>query len=255
MNPAPHLGLAVKTRVPQPARGVIGRPRLEAQRESVRSHLLTLVTAPPGYGKTSVGLSWCHALGSEGAQVGWLRLGPEDDDVERFLHVLGLSLRQACPADDPAPMPWAPGEMSIPVARRIEWLLELIARQAADVVLFVDNSHELHDEGALQALAALLRYAPEHFHLVLLGRSELPLPLATLRAQDAVFELMAEELRFDLSETEQLLRKHRPDHARRRRRGRAPRLHRWLDRRVARRAADYARAGSARRQDRPGGRR
>ena len=83
MNTLGNLALAIKTRPPQLARGVIARPRLEAEHASVLARPLTLVTAPPGYGKTHVCLSWCPRLAADGARVAWLRLAAEDDDVER----------------------------------------------------------------------------------------------------------------------------------------------------------------------------
>lgn len=217
MNGPARLGLAVKTQAPQPARGVVPRPRLDVQRDLVRTRLLTLVTAPPGYGKTCVGLNWYRAFAGEGARVGWLRLGPEDDDADRFVHLLGLALQRARDVvpgggDDDAAADWSPGEISIPLQRRIEWLLEALSDRAGadkDIVLFIDDAHELHDPAALQVLSTLLRYAPESLHLVLLGRADLPLTLASLRAQDAVLELDADALRFDLVETEALLRRSR----------------------------------------------
>ncbi|MBL8350774.1 MAG: hypothetical protein JNL87_10700 [Burkholderiaceae bacterium] len=203
------LGLLSRTRPPQPARGVIARPRLQAQCDLVRNRLLTLVTAPPGYGKTSVALGWCHALAGDGACVAWLRLGPDDNHAERFLGVLAVALRRACGSEDRFDMPWAPGDLSIPAPQRLEWLLELVASQGRTVVLFIDNAHELQSAAPLHALSTLLSFAPEEFHLVLIGRAELALPLASLRAQDAVLDVPAEALRFDLVETEQLLRKSR----------------------------------------------
>lgn len=205
--------LAAKTRPPQPARGVIPRPRLEQQCELVRSRLLTLVTAPPGYGKTSVGLAWSQALAGDGAHVAWLRLGPEDADAERFLSALAQAVRHACGGSAAVGLPWAPGDLSIPPAQRIDWLLAQIDGEGADVVLFIDNAHELQDGDALPCLSMLLRFAPESLHLVLLGRTELPLALASLRAQDAVLDVQADTLCFDLLETEQLLRRHHGDTA------------------------------------------
>ncbi len=205
---APYL--TTKIRPPRPARGVIHRPRLDTFLELVRSRRLTVIKAPPGFGKTTLALSWADALAGEGDRVVWLSLGPEDDDDERFLRYLGAALRRACEAMVVAGPDWMVGDLSVPIEHRVGWLIEALASQSDEIFVFIDDYHEISRSSIHLAVSLLLRRAPENLHLILLGRVAAPIDLAWLRAHDGVVEIDGGMLRFDLGETQQLLRKGHP---------------------------------------------
>lgn len=206
--------LSARLRPPRLARGVIARPRLDGLLELVRTRLLTVVKAPPGYGKSTVAQSWAATLASEGARVAWLSLSAQDDEPGRFFGALAAALRRACAGSAAAARPadeWAVRELSIPLRHRIEWLAaELSAEMSTEpgeLFVVLDDYQEITQPEIHAALSEQLRHAPERLHLVLLSRTEPPVDLAALRAHDAVLELDAQTLCFDLAETQALLRK------------------------------------------------
>lgn len=200
---------SARLRPPRPARGVVARARLDGLLELVRTRLLTVVKAPPGFGKTTMAQSWVETLAGQGARVAWLSLTALDDDPERFFGSLAAAVRRACagehaPAADPD---WMMREMSIPLRHRTEWLLSELAADPGDFFIVLDDYQEITRPEIHQAISAQLRDAPEQLHLIVLGRTDPPIERAALRAHDAVLELGADTLRFNLVETRQLLRK------------------------------------------------
>ncbi|MBL8491172.1 MAG: hypothetical protein JNM82_10370, partial [Rhodocyclaceae bacterium] len=216
-----HRSLIVtKIRPPRRARGVIPRPRLDLMLEALRSRVLTTVVAPPGYGKTTAALSWAETLSGEQARVAWLTLDPDDDEPQRFLGYLEAALARVADAQGHGEGHELP--VLAPVGERIASLVAEVARQPGRVFLFIDDFHEITDPATAAAMAQVLRHAPGNLHLVILGRSEPALDMALLRVRDAIFEVDAGELRFDMDETTRLLQRGDlvavPD-------GEAPRLH------------------------------
>lgn len=199
--------LAARLRPPRPARGVIARPRLDALLELVRSRALTVLKAPPGYGKTTVAQSWAEALSGAGARVAWLSLSAQDDHRERFFGALSAAVHRACAGEGASADERVVRELSIPLRHRIEWLVTELSADPDEFFLVLDDFHEITRSDIHQALSEQLRHSPDNLHLIVLSRSEPPLDLAALRAHDAVLELDASMLCFDLAETQQLLRR------------------------------------------------
>lgn len=199
-----------RLRPPHPARGVIARARLDGLLDLVRSRALTVVKAPPGYGKTTVAQSWAEALAGEGLRVAWLSIDASDDDFERFFSAVAAAVRRACAAAA-APAAGVPVcEVSVPLRHRLAWLVAELTADPGEFFLVLDDFHEITQGEIHQALSAQLRYLPPNLHLIVLSRCELPVDLAALRAHDAVLEIDAQMLRFDADETLQLLRRAHP---------------------------------------------
>ncbi|MES2583754.1 MAG: LuxR C-terminal-related transcriptional regulator [Pseudomonadota bacterium] len=202
---APLLG--VKIRQPWRSRGVIARARLDGYLDIIRNRLLTLLVAPPGYGKTTAAVAWVDALAGTGAHVAWLSLGPEDDEPERFLDYLDAAIAQALGKSTQLAGGALSATFSVPMETRLGWLLEELGSLPQEVYLFLDDFHLVSHAQILGAMDFLLRYAPENFHVLLLSRETLALNLGALRARDSVFEIPASTLLFDVGETDQLLQK------------------------------------------------
>ena len=158
---------------------------------------LTLVAAPPGYGKTVAVAGW---LASRRVSNAWLSLDPGDDDPARFLRHLGAALtphrptatavcaRLLGPGAGPAPQLAAAG------------VLEVIGSSDEQIVLVLDDYH-LVSEPAVHALVAyVIEHAPPFCHVVVATRADPPLPLARLRVRGKLVELRAADLRFTADE-------------------------------------------------------
>ena len=158
---------------------------------------LVTLTAPAGYGKTTLAAQWAER---ERRPVAWLTVDEADDDVARLLEQLAMALgRLEGRADKPA------------VRRRKEWTDEL-ARLASrlssseDFVLVVDNAQLLRSRNATKALSTLAEHVPAGSTLALVGRLTPGLPIARLRADGKLLELQAGELALSRREGEALLR-------------------------------------------------
>lgn len=199
--------LSVKIRPPWRSRGIIMRPRLDSFLDVLRHRLLTTVIAPPGFGKTTMALSWVDALAGDGGRIAWLSLGPEDNELERFLNYLEAAMAPVFDRPEEQASSALSATFSLPMETRLGWLLEELGTLADDVFLFIDDFHLVANPHIHLAMAFLLRNAPACLHLIVLSRKNLPLNLDHLRARDGIFEIGANALLFDVGETDQLLNK------------------------------------------------
>ncbi len=192
--------LATKLYIPPSRRRVVVRPRLvERLNESLAAgNKLTLVSAPAGFGKTTLIGEWVAGCGRAGA---WLSLDEGDSDPSRFLTYLIAALQTVAPGIGEGVLtvlqsPQAPP----PTEATLTALLNDIATIPSDVVLVLDDYHVLDAKPVDEALAFLVEHLPPQTHLVIATREDPALPLARLRARGQLTELRAADLRFTPSE-------------------------------------------------------
>jgi LuxR family maltose regulon positive regulatory protein len=160
---------------------------------------LTLVSAPAGYGKTTLLAEWVARMEHP---VAWLSVDDGDDDPVRFLAYLTAALtmvpRFTSPPD--LPDPGVSGEATLTV------LLNQAARLAAPVVLVLDDVHRITAPAVHDLLAFLLDNLPPTLHLVIATRADPPLPIARLRARGQLTEIRQTDLCFSHTEAAAFLR-------------------------------------------------
>jgi LuxR family maltose regulon positive regulatory protein len=161
------------------------------------SHRLTLVAAPPGFGKTTLLAEWV----GEGLEAAWLSLDEDDNDPARFFAYMLAALRRV----EPELAGRALAALRSPGGDLFEVVLPLFLNDLAgldrDLVLVVDDYHLIANPDIHEALAYLIARAPPAFRLVLATRADPPLPLGRLRARGELREIRADELRFGGEET------------------------------------------------------
>jgi LuxR family maltose regulon positive regulatory protein len=191
--------LTTKLYIPPPRPNLVPRPQLLRQLdEGLRlGHRLTLVSAPAGFGKTTLVTEWICSLTRE---VAWLSVDEEDNDPRRFFTYLVAALRQI----DGQIGHTAHGLLSAPQPPPAESLVtlllsDLIATVEA-FVLVLDDYHLIQAPQIHGALAFLLDHLPRVMHLVLVTRQDPPLPLARLRARGQISEIRERDLRFTAEE-------------------------------------------------------
>jgi ATP/maltotriose-dependent transcriptional regulator MalT len=192
--------IASKLRPPVPITGQRERPRISAclagaLGDDVR---LTLVSAPPGYGKTVAVASW---LESASVPRAWLALDPADNDPVRFLRYLVAALEPVRPgiAD-------AVGDPALLGAEAGERLIAALAQSDDPVAVVLDDYHEITAEPVHAIVRRLVVQGPPFVHLVIATREDPPLPVARLRANRTLVELRAADLRLSLDEADEYLR-------------------------------------------------
>ncbi|WP_127503653.1 LuxR C-terminal-related transcriptional regulator [Actinoplanes solisilvae] len=186
--------LRTKLHPPAPRRRLVPRARLTDRfRDDVPR--LVLVSAPAGFGKTTVLTQW---LTTQQRAVAWLSLDEGDADPRRFLSHLVAALRTACPglADHDGP---APSEAVL------VGLVNDLDVTAGPTVIALDDYHVIDTAEVHDVVTFLLGNLPPQVTLALATRADPPLPLARLRARGELAELRAADLRFSPAEAGELL--------------------------------------------------
>jgi LuxR family maltose regulon positive regulatory protein len=197
------LLLQTKLEVPPLRARTLARERLLAVLPPAIGTRLLLLSAPAGYGKTTLLAVWCRALLAQcDAAVAWLTLDERDNDPARFLAYLAVSLAQALGLEDVAPIP-----SDLTTADTIALTQWANALAAADrhVVLVLDDYHVIHAPAIHAAVGFLVEHLPSRVCLAIGSRADPPLPLARLRARGELIELRAADLRFTAEEVQAFL--------------------------------------------------
>jgi LuxR family maltose regulon positive regulatory protein len=191
-----HLLITKLDRPPAPP-GIIRRERLIARLNEGLSRRLTLVSTPPGFGKTTLLSSWAARLKSPSA---WLSLDEGDNDLARFLQYLTAAFRDsgADVSDAIPPFLRAPHEHA---ERILTNLINTLAGKSDSGVLILDDYHVIHEEGVHQSLLYLLEHMPPSLHLVIASRADPPFPLARWRGRGDMVEIRQDDLRLTAEET------------------------------------------------------
>lgn len=197
-SPANSL-LSTKLFIPQARhlQDVLPRPRLVERLQSGISRRLTLISAPAGFGKTTLLAQW---IPQSERCVCWISLDEADNDLTRFLsyfiaalQLLRTDFGQATLAMLQAPQP-------PPVESLMTALVNEIIQMWNEFVLVLDDYHLIHLPAIHAAVAFLLNNLPPNMHLILASRADPPLPLSRLRVRGQLTELRAADLRFTLNE-------------------------------------------------------
>ncbi len=195
--------LATKLHVPRPRAHLVPRSHLTERLQRGVERALTLVSAPAGFGKTTLLAQW---LAESGMPVAWLSLEPEDNDPTRFLSYLIAALQTldaqigtTALAMLHTPQP-PPPETVLAVLTN-----DLVSRDPGDVALVLDDYHVITADPIHRGITFLLERLPPQMHLLLATRADPPLPLARLRAQGQLTEVRAADLRFGPTEVSTFL--------------------------------------------------
>lgn len=190
-----------KLRPPFIRADLVPRPRLQKRVARGLRGPLTLITAPAGFGKTTLAAS---CVVETGMSTAWLSLGSEDDRSERFLIYLVTALRQTDAAiGDEAIHLLATGHA--PPREILISLVNNLETAGEEIILVLDDYQFIKNQDVHQHVAFLLEHCPSTLHLVIATRSDPPLPLARLRVRNQLVEVRAADLRFAAPEATQFL--------------------------------------------------
>ncbi len=195
--------LATKLRIPPEPHHQLRRAALvESLERNVPLHRVTSVSAPAGYGKTTLLAQWAR---TSRAPVAWVSLSEDDNDLERLLR----SLVAAWVAVQPQIRESEVGVRLEAMSPNIEAVLSAfinVGTEIRDETVFVlDDVHLMVDGAIHQAMTFLLDHLPPHLHMVLAGRGTVPGPLPRYRARGELLEYDAGDLRFGVDEARDFL--------------------------------------------------
>jgi LuxR family maltose regulon positive regulatory protein len=196
--------LATKLYIPPPRPKVVLRPRLVEQLdEGLRTgRKLTLISAPAGFGKTTLLSEWVTTCPQP---VAWLSLDEGDNDPARFLTYLVAALQTIAANIGQGALAVLRSPQPPPVESILTTLLNDIAAVPHNFVLVLDDYHVIDSRPVEHALTFLLEHLPPRMQLVIATREDPDLPLARLRALNKLSELRAADLRFIPAEAAEFL--------------------------------------------------
>ena len=194
--------LTTKLYIPAVRPELVSRPRLIERLNERLYRKLTLVSAPAGFGKTTLLSEWVRNCG---CPVAWVSLDERDNDLTRYityfmaaLQTIEVDMGKGVLSAFQAPKP-------PPIESVLTGLLNEIAAVQEPFALVLDDYHVIEAQPIHDALTFLLDHLPPQMHLVIATRVDPPLPIARLRGRGQLTELRATDLRFTLDEVAEFL--------------------------------------------------
>ncbi len=193
-----------KLHIPAARPGLVSRAALVEALSSGGIRKLTLLDAPPGFGKTTLLAEW-HASDDEDRSFAWLSLDAADNDPVRFWSCAVKALQTVEPSLGAS----AAGLLGVRNVRLDEMVLPLLLNELAAfpsrLVLVLDDYHLITDSRVQESVVFMLDHLPDTLEIALATRSGPPLPLGRLRARGDLLEIRARDLRFSDREAAELL--------------------------------------------------
>jgi ATP/maltotriose-dependent transcriptional regulator MalT len=196
--------LATKLYVPAPRPKIVARPRLiERLNEGLPlGHKLTLISAPAGFGKTTLVSEWVAGCRQP---VAWLSLDEEDKNSTHFLNYFIAALQTIAVNVGEGALLVLQSPQPPPIESILTTLLNEIISIPHNFIFVLDDYHLTDSKAVDNALTFLIEHQPPQLHLVITTREDPNLPLARLRVRDQLTELRAADLRFTSSEAAEFL--------------------------------------------------
>jgi len=187
-----------KLRPPRLRGGLVARPHLIAQMNEGLECGFVLLSAPAGFGKTTLLAEWAEQWSGP---LAWLTLDKTDNNPFVFLQYLTAALHEALgEVEAPSPLPLLPSGTAAFEAG-FTHLVNHLERLARPLALVLDDYHHVEHPLIHGVLEDWIETLPAHCHVLIAGRSDPPFPLARWRARGRLFELRAPQLAFDERET------------------------------------------------------
>ena len=185
--------LETKLFIPRPRPGLVPRPRLNARLDRGAASKLTLLSAPAGFGKTTLLSAWLATVDRPAA---WLSLDKGDNDPASYWAHVVAALQSVSPEVGASTLALLQESQPPPIEHLLTPLLNEVGAAESDIVLVLDDYHVIDSRDVQDGMAFLLDHLPPQLHLVIAGRADPAMPLAKLRARGELVETRAADLRF-----------------------------------------------------------
>jgi LuxR family maltose regulon positive regulatory protein len=187
--------LTTKFFLPSPSRNLIDRPRLTALLNEGLRYKLTLVSAPAGFGKTTLLSSWVRTLPKNNPAVAWLSLDEEDNDLILFWTYIFTALDNLKPGFC-LPFLESLQKSQMPHMRYIlQSFINKTVEENISLLLVLDDYHLITNSEVHTSLLFLVDHLPNQLHIILATRMDPPLALTQLRARAQMLEIRTDQLR------------------------------------------------------------
>ncbi len=191
--------LKTKLFIPRLPPAMVSRPRLVTLLNEGVKHPLTILTAPAGFGKSTLLAEW---VAQSKLPVAWIGLDRQDNDPFRLLAYLLAAMRGVLP--DPSAgaeaLELLHSPSALPAAAILSSFINDLTRLAEPVALVLDDYHNLREKAAHEVINFLLEHQPACLRLILSTRVDPPFSLARMRANHQLYEIRSDDLRFSRQE-------------------------------------------------------
>ncbi|MGD9197764.1 MAG: hypothetical protein PVH97_05735, partial [Desulfobacterales bacterium] len=194
------IGIILRTKLHRPPApsDYVHRPRLSEYLDQQLERPLALVSAPAGYGKSTLVSCWLDRCDNPNA---WISLDENDNDLRQFLSYFLAAVETVFPNSVKETMTLVNAPTLPPLSSLVGTLANQLDMIEQDFILVLDDIHTIQEKSVYHLLNDLLRHPPRPMHLVLIGRRDPLLNIATLRARSQLAEVRLQDLRFTAGET------------------------------------------------------
>ncbi|WP_321368451.1 LuxR C-terminal-related transcriptional regulator [uncultured Draconibacterium sp.] len=196
--------LLTKLFIPKPSEDTIHRQELINLLNNVENKKLVLVSAPAGYGKTTLISDWIQ---QKNIAAIWCSIDKRDNDLYEFLKILVTAINKKFSTIGQSALEL----LQAPGTAKTEYIIELflndLLQLEKETVLVLDDLHLIENKGIFEILSTILEYKPPKLILIISTRSDPPLPLARLRSRNEILELRSDNLSFSKADIENLFNK------------------------------------------------
>jgi LuxR family transcriptional regulator, maltose regulon positive regulatory protein len=200
--------LMTKLYIPSPGKYLVGRMRLVEKLDQCLEpgRSLTLISAPAGFGKTTLISAWLTGakLARSGRWAAWLSIDEGDNDPVIFWSyvIAALQTQQEGVGQQALAML---AEQGADLERKLAALINDLAQISHACVVVLDDYHLIRNPNIHQSLTFFLEHIPAHIHVMIASRTDPPLPLALLRGRGKLLEIRMQDLRFSDEDAETYL--------------------------------------------------
>ena len=192
--------LETKFYVPNWRPGLVPRPGLVRRLDQGIERKLTLLSAPAGFGKTTLLAEWLAVTPAGERPAGWVSLDQSDNDPAFFWAYFFTALQKIRPGVGESALSLMQSPQPPPIESVLTTLINELNAIPDDFILILDDYHLIDAQPVHDAVGFLLDHLPPRMHLVIATRSDPPLALARLRGRSEATELRASDLRFTTDE-------------------------------------------------------
>jgi LuxR family maltose regulon positive regulatory protein len=189
--------LLTKLHIPYRRQNLVPRPRLFEMLHLGLAHRLILISAPAGYGKSTIIGEWIRETKTASA---WVSLDEGDNDLVRFLDYCVAAIQTIFPEAGKTTQVMLQSPQRPAMEACLSLLINDLVKAGHPVILVLDDYHLIQSQAVHEAVTFLLNHLPAQVHMVISTRADPPLPISRLRARGQLTELRLSDLRFSKEE-------------------------------------------------------
>jgi LuxR family maltose regulon positive regulatory protein len=192
--------LRTKLYIPAVRRRVIPRQRLIERLSTALDYKITLISAPAGFGKTTLLSEWIH-ISELNKRIAWVSLDKGDNDPVRFWHYFVAALGGLKSSISEKALPMLHSPQPPPIESALTTLINEVTAIPDNFAVVLDDYHMVESQAIRNGITFLIDHLPPQMHLVIASRADPSLPLSRLRGRGLMIEIRADDLRFTIDET------------------------------------------------------